>query len=143
MASEVHAFTVTLPALTQPVSPVTIDVSFPAMIVESIKWRVPPGHVGLTGWRLMSGPGQVVPANLGAWIIADGESGSWELSDLHDSGFWQVQGYNIGNQPHSIYLRFEASPISKRNEMPLLIPAHQLVSSPDLSKAGPPINRGS
>lgn len=111
MATEIRAFDVVIPAGTPVAAPVVIDVSFPPMITEAIQWRVPRGPNGLMGWRLTSGSGQVVPKNLGQWIITDNEGGNWPLEHLHDSGSWQVTAYNTGTHPHTVRVRFHVSPI--------------------------------
>lgn len=115
MATEIRAYDVVIPAGTPSTAPVVIDVSFPPMVTEQIGWRVPRGPNGLMGWRLTSGSGQVVPKNLGQWIITDNEGGNWLLDQLHDSGSWQVTAYNTGTNPHTIRLRFHVSPIGGNN----------------------------
>lgn len=111
MATQIQTFDVTIPAGTPIAAPVVVDVSFPPMVTEVIHWRVPRGPNGLMGWRLTSGSGQVIPKNTGQWIITDNESATWRLEDLHDSGSWQVTGYNTGTHNHVIRLRFHVSPI--------------------------------
>lgn len=114
MATEVRSFDITIPAGTAIAAPVTIDVSFPAMVTESVEWSVPKGPSGLMGWRLTSGGGQVIPKNLGSWIVADGQAGNWQLEDLHTSGAWQVTGYNTGSFPHVVRVRFHTSPVEAK-----------------------------
>lgn len=111
MATELRAFTVQIPAGTPQAAPVTIDVSFPPMVTESIEWHQPKGAKGLMGWRLTSGGALVIPKNQGQFIITDGQRGSWNLASLHDSGKWEVSGYNTGSFPHAINVRFHVSPI--------------------------------
>lgn len=137
MATEVRIFDPVVPAGTPANAPVVIDVSFPPMITEVITWRVPRGPSGLMGWRLTSGTGQVVPKNLGAWIITDNESGSFQLDQLHDSGSWQLTAYNTGANPHIVHLRFHVAPIG--NNVPTSGPLAWLASSPlgaDLIEVG-------
>ena len=102
---------------------------------------MPHGHVGLVGWRLTSGGVQIIPSNLGAWVVADGEADTWHLDGYHDSGKWEVQGYNLGNQPHSVRLHFHLSPIRARLAVPRLLTPAELAEVPDLSRAGPPPGR--
>lgn len=64
------------------------------------------------GWQLTSSGAQVIPETLGQFIIADGETGTWQLTGLHTSGDWHVTGYNTGAFPHAINLEFYVSPIS-------------------------------
>lgn len=111
MATELRAFTVTIPAGTPITAPVTIDVSFTPMVTERIEWRQPRGANGLMGWRITSGGAQVIPKNLGAFIVTDGEQATWQLDSLHDSGKWEVTGYNTGANPHILNVRFHVRPI--------------------------------
>lgn len=93
------------------------------------------------GWSLTSGGGQVIPVDLGTWIVVEGDSGKWPLEGYHDSGDWQVTGYNLGNQPHSIYMHFELSYIRPRETPVQLLAASLLAPVPDLRHAGPPVHR--
>lgn len=110
MATEIRAFTVTIPAGTPQAAPVSVDVSFEPLITEAIEWHQPRGAQGLMGWRLTSGGAQVLPKNQGAFIITDGQSGTWALEELHDSGKWEVTGYNTGAFAHSVNVRFHVRP---------------------------------
>ncbi len=105
-AREARVFQVTIPAGTPLAAPVTIGVPFPPMTVQAVRWRVPPGPSGLMGWQLTMAGGQVLPANAGAWIIADNEGDTWELYGLPDSGAWRVTGYNTDIYDHVVNLVF-------------------------------------
>ncbi len=105
-AREARVFQVTIPAGTPLAAPVTIGVSFPPMTVQAVRWRIPPGPSGLMGWRLTMAGGQVLPANSGAWIIADNDADTWELYGQPDSGAWRVTGYNTDIYDHTVYLTF-------------------------------------
>lgn len=113
MAREIRGFDVTIPAGTPSTAPVSIDVSYEAAITEAVEWSVPKGPVGLMGFRLTSGKAQVIPHNLGSWIIANGQSERWSLEELHTSGQWEVTGYNTGSFPHIVRVRFHVSPLGK------------------------------
>lgn len=112
MATEARWFAVTIPAGTAKAAPQTADITSPAMLVERITVRVPPGPSGLMGFRLTVNGEQVIPLNLGAWIVTDDQVLDWALGDLPNSGAWQVTGYNTGTYDHTIYLDFELSPLS-------------------------------
>lgn len=117
MAIELRSYVATIPAGTPLAAPVTIDVSFPQAVTDKVEWHVPRGASGLMGWRLTSGGGQVIPKNQGAWVIADNETGVWELAQLHDSGAWQVTGYNTGAFPHSVHVRFHTRPVPAQDPL--------------------------
>lgn len=139
MAQEVRHFTVTIPAGTAIATPATVAIAFPPRVVLSVDWRVPKGPMGVLGWRLAMGNVQVLPTGGDLWVIANGEAGTWDTSDQPDSGAWQLVGYNTGANPHSVYLAFHlALPPDKPRRRPL-ITATDLMPSPDLSQAGPPI----
>lgn len=139
MATELFQKTATIPAGTPIAAPVVIDISIPAMVTERIEWHIPKGAAGLMGWRLTSGGAQVLPKNLGAWVVTAGESGQWQIEGLHDSGKWEVTAYNLGTFPHTVYVRLHASPSRAAlvwpNPMPL--PLLTLTSAPDLTAVPP------
>lgn len=112
MATQLLTATAVIPAGTPIAAPVTVDVSFPPLVVERIRWRVPKGAQGLMGWRLTSSGAQVVPSTQGAFIVAAGEAGTWMLEGWHATGDWHVTGYNTGAFPHSVTLDFWVRPIS-------------------------------
>lgn len=139
MFDEVWEFTVTIPAHTPIAAPVVLPCVMPARRVETFHWRVPAGHGGLTGWRLSMGGVQVFPANIGAWIIANGEQDTWPVREMPDSGAWDITAYNTGNNAHQLFARFMVQVIGRRQAPPALIPNWRLASVPDLSRAGPPV----
>lgn len=107
MAQEVREFAVLVPAGTPVAVPQVTDISFPQRIVRVVGWRVPPGPSGVMGWALTSAGAPVIPAQLGAWIIADNQAAEWDLDGYLDSGNWQVTAYNTGVYDHSLYLTFQ------------------------------------
>ncbi len=137
MAHQIRSFQVPVPANTPIAAPIRSDVSFPAMHVDSIKWRVPRGTGGQVGWRLTSGGAQVLPHNIGGWIVANGEADSWNLEGLHDSGMWEVTAYNTHIFPHTITMTFVLSIIRRKWEPVTLFSAEELAPVPDLSGARP------
>lgn len=107
MAQEVREFVVLVPAGTPVAVPQVTDISFPQRIVRVVGWRVPPGPSGVMGWALTSAGAPVIPAQPGAWIIADNQAAEWDLDGYLDSGNWQVTAYNTGVYDHSLYLTFQ------------------------------------
>lgn len=139
MAQEIQHFTATIPAHTPVNAPVVVAVSTGVRIIRQIDWRVPSGPVGLMGWRITMGGVQVFPTVGDLWVIANNEHGSWPVADAPDSGAWQVTGYNTGNNQHSVYLAFHCDPPVKPAKLDPLLRAFEIMPSPDLSKAGPPV----
>lgn len=110
MAYELRQFTATIPAGTPQAAPVTISLAMPARIVRRVRARIPPGPAGLMGWALASSGVPIIPWNAGAWIVAEDEELTWDLSGQIESGAWQLLGYNTGVYAHSVYLVFEVDP---------------------------------
>lgn len=106
MAREIRTRKAKIPSGTPISAPVTVDVSFPPRVVQRVDLLVPAGANGLVGFQLANSGGQVIPADAGDWIIANGETIVWPLENQIDSGSWQVIGYNTGIYDHTIYLRF-------------------------------------
>jgi hypothetical protein len=112
MAGEEHwEFAIVVPAGTLAIAPLITPTILPVRKISRIAWSVPPGSAGLTGLRIGMGKNQVIPVNLGAWIVKDGESAGSDLARLPDSGAWSVIAYNTGAHPHTLYVTFYALPI--------------------------------
>lgn len=141
MAVDIRHFTATVPAGTATTSPLTVPIAMPPRIVRQIDWRVPNGPMGVFGWQIAMGGVQVFPVAGDTWVLANDESGSWPVSDAPDSGAWQVIGYNTGANPHSVYLAFHCDLPVRAVAAAAPIPLLSLMSAPDLSKAGPPVQR--
>lgn len=106
MADEVRAYQATFPAGTPITVPLTVNMGFPPRKVDTLEIVVPPGPAGLMGFRVTMGGTQVIPINVGTWLITDDDKISWPLDNMPNSGAWQVMGYNTDEYDHSIYLRW-------------------------------------
>jgi hypothetical protein len=126
MAAEVREFAAVIPAGTPIGAPAVVDIAFPQRIVRSVGWRVPPGPNGHMGWRLSMGGAQVIPTNLGAWVVASDQADDWPLDGLPDSGAWQVTGYNSGAFDHTVYLTFLLDLVSTAGPQATLAAAAEL-----------------
>ena len=111
VATETRSFQVTIPAGTQQAAPLVTDVSFPSREVERITVKVPPGPSGLMGFALTMNGQRVIPINSGAWIITDDHTYDWAMTDLPNTGQWQVTGYNTDIYDHTLYIDFLVSPL--------------------------------
>lgn len=141
MSVEVRKYTVTIPAGTAIASPVTTSVAFPVRVVRSVDWRIPPGALGVMGWKLAMGGVQLVPYQSDTWVIDDGTGGSFTLDGYPDSGAWQVIGYNTGAFQHSVFLTFHLDLVEPRRPVPSVLSGAALSSVYDLSQLGPPVRR--
>lgn len=144
MASEIRDYVFTIPAGTLDTAPATLDVSFPARVVDTLEVMVPPGPNGNMGFALQNSGVQIIPVN-DSWIIANGTTLVWPLNGYITSGSWQLSGYNTGAFDHTIYVRFllELIAATPAGSAPAFLPVSQLAPAqllpaiPALSAAGP------
>lgn len=106
MARQLYEFAPTIPAGTLTTAPVTLPMVMPTRIVRKIEVRVPPGPSGVMGFQIGAAGQAIIPANAGAFIVTDDERITWELEEQIESGAWQLIGYNTGDFPHTVYVRF-------------------------------------
>ena len=106
-ANEIRSFAVTVPAGTPVASPAVTSLAMPPRVVTAVRWRVPPGPLGLVGWALSMAGNNVIPYGSGNWIVANDEASRWTLEDAPTSGAWTLTAYNTGTYNHTIYLDFE------------------------------------
>lgn len=132
MADLVYQFACTVPAGTPIAAPLTIDTSMPPCVVERVDIRIPPGPKGTVGFRLTSDGTQVVPTISGQWVVTDDEAVPIPLTNQHDSGRWAFTGYNLGNYPHTVQVRYlvnlTAAPVTTTPAGSALIAAAALSS---------------
>jgi len=137
MSREIRAFECIIPAGTPKATPVSFPLAMPARIVDQIDLRIPPGPNGVMGFQITSGGAQIIPYNAGAFIVASDERIPWPLTNQISSGAWQLMGYNTGQYPHTVYVKFLLSLVASSNQSDLTpIPAADLapvVSDADLA----------
>lgn len=122
MPDQVFAFAATIPAGTAVASPTTTSMTLPTRFVRRIVTKVPPGPAGFMGFRIAAAGVQIIPINVGAWIITDNEEMTWDVSNMIESGAFQLIGYNTGIYAHTVYVRFEVDvpqlhPTSQRTQL--------------------------
>lgn len=103
--TEIRQYTLTLPAGTQPVNPVLLDMAMPARDVSRIQVVVPPGCNGVVGWRILNSGLRVIPYAGDEWVITSGETIDWPVFGQITSGAWGAAGFNLGINDHSVYIR--------------------------------------
>ena len=106
MAVEVRSFAVTIPAGTAIATPYLADLTLPARVVQKIEIRIPPGPAGTVGFALGAAGQRVIPWGAAEWIIDDNRLIEWVLEQQITSGAWQLQGYNLGANDHTLYVTF-------------------------------------
>jgi hypothetical protein len=107
MAVEVREFPAVVPAGTLASAPQTTPMKFPVRTVQAIEVEVPPGPRGEVGFRIGAAGVQLIPYELGKWVITDGRAIRWALERQHESGSWELVAYNTGTFDHTIVVRFE------------------------------------
>lgn len=126
MAVEVRQFAVTVPAGTTIASNWTQTITFPPRVVDQINVKVPPGPRGQLGFAIGTSGMPLIPAGPGVYVVADDQEIEWPLSDILESGSWQVFAYNTGNYQHTIYLTFLCDLIPAQPATPAPIAADAL-----------------
>jgi hypothetical protein len=109
---------VTTPAGTAIASPQTTSVDLGAVVALSAQLIVPPGHSGLTGWRVVYSGTVILPFNLPAqWVIADSYMNEFVIDHEVDRTL-QIITYNLGVYPHTHYCRFKVTNLPDRETAP-------------------------
>lgn len=106
MFAEVDTFQVMTPALTAKSQPLVSPITMPPRTIKRVEFVIPPGCNGALGFALSVSGQNVIPFNQGAWIVGSGETVGWDIETAINSGAWQLQSWNIGNYPHTLYVRF-------------------------------------
>jgi hypothetical protein len=106
MALQSIIFAVTVPTTATAASPQATNIALGPRLVRAIDIVVPTGVNGVVGFRLGLAGQSVIPANAGAWDVTSGEVVHHELSNLPNSGAWQLIAYNSGQYPHTLQVRF-------------------------------------
>ena len=106
MAQVVKSFAVTIPAGTLQSANFSSSVNIGTSDVAQINVRVPPGPRGNVGFQIGSGGVPVVPSNAGGFVITDDDYIEWPVTDMLETGAWDILGYNLGQYDHTIYVTF-------------------------------------
>jgi hypothetical protein len=127
----VKAFDVTIPPGTAANAPLVTLTQFEANTVTRIDWLFPDGCNGQVGIAIGSRAVPVIPGTTGSYFIRSGDSGGYDLSDMHTTGDWSVIGYNTGQYPHTIHVSFTVHRTVKPVKPPTLV-----LSIPDIIGMG-------
>lgn len=122
--SQIQPFTCVVPTGSAPSSPVTFPMQLLPLDIAWLEWTVPPGPRGDVGFYFGSHGAPIIPYSSGGpyWIITDNEKVHWDLTDQPDSGDWSMIAYNLGLQPHTIYVRWGLAPASDAPAPALILP---------------------
>lgn len=98
-----------LEAVVSPNTPIASPASFTWPLednyLERIDVRIPPGPSGAMGFRILWSQQQIVPWGNYSWLIANDEEIPWKADTAISASGLVVQAYNLGNFPHTIYLK--------------------------------------
>lgn len=122
MTSEYRNFEVVVAIGTTRAAPQVDALAMPARIVRSVRIRIPPGPNGAVGFALGSANQRVIPWNANSWFVGNDEVIELPLTGQIDSGAWQMQSYNTGTLPHTLYVTFTLDPIHSQDAVPMITP---------------------
>jgi hypothetical protein len=105
VAQRVYQTQFTVPLGTLASAPASLALPPNEETIERLEIVVPKGHGGLTGLAIFYGPQQVIPYNVGTFIVADGVEIGWPMERLPTGKQWIAKGFNTGVFDHSFYIR--------------------------------------
>lgn len=127
-AVEVRAFEVTCPPGVTSDAPQVTDLDMPVRTVLSIKAQVPPGPLSAMGFAIGAAGVPIIPYDSSVFIVTDDATFDWTLPGQINSGAWQVQMYNTGQYPHTVYLYFTVElpdqPVAPATTTPIISAAN-------------------
>jgi hypothetical protein len=101
---------------------------------------VPPGPAGNMGFRILWATQQIVPWGNDSWLICDNETIAWESDTAMTITGLVIEGYNLGNFPHTIFLRGLVANLTPQQQQevteltgPTALPGSQVEGESDLS----------
>jgi hypothetical protein len=109
MADIIHQFTATIPAGTAKNSLFTSSFTMPPEDILEVEIEVPPGPSGLMGFYLAASGQQVIPFETGEFLVWDDRVAKWTVDNYPTQAKWSIVGYNLGNFPHDVTVRFHSA----------------------------------
>lgn len=135
MTGRLYTNVFTVPAGTAINAPFTSAQLLDDAILDQLDVTIPPGHSGLTGFRVLWSTGQIVPYVQGTWITGDDEEINIKYgAEITQSGLVLV-GYNTDVFAHSFLLRWHVSDLNPANPV--------IIESPQSSTQGAQIDQTS
>jgi hypothetical protein len=108
-ASRIEVFDVTVPKGTPKAAPIETQTRFTPGELVGIEVKIPDGHNGLTGFRILLAGGQAIPATAGAWVSGNDDELDWNTIGYPSSGAWSMQAYNTDAFDHVFHVRYLVS----------------------------------
>jgi hypothetical protein len=78
-------------------------------VVQWVELEIPPGPAGNLGLYVASSGVQIIPqAQTGTpmWLVLDNRTVHWDVTNLPDSGDFQIVAYNTDLNNHTYWVRF-------------------------------------
>lgn len=123
MAAEIRQFAATIPKGTPKATLYTVAFDLDYRIVSQIDLEVPTGPSGLMGFFLAHSGTQLIPMEVGQFIVWNDIEREWPLSDYPTSQGWSLSGYNLDAfNDHTVTVRFHVDvPVVPSSVTPALI----------------------
>lgn len=133
MATEIHQYTVTVPANTPQSALYTAKLALNNRVIVSLDLEVPPGPEGNLGFFLGHSGFQLMPLEAGEFIVWDDTKDSWPVENYPTGLGWFVSAYNLdAAYTHEVVVRFHTVyPTIPTG--PTTAPAITFISSPALA----------
>lgn len=112
MADRVQAYDVTVPSGTVQAAPLVTALPFTEGRVQALHVTFPDGCVGLVGAQVSYGGRQVIPANEGTFLRANGRTIAYPLQGYPTGDRWQLVAYNTDVYGHSLIIEIEVNDLS-------------------------------
>lgn len=108
--TQVRQFAVTVNPGTAIASAVRTALTFDdGWVVRWVEVEVPPGPKGVLGFHVDSSKTQLLPywgGGPNTWFVWNDKQVRYDMEGLPDTGDWSVVAYNLGNNPHTFWVRF-------------------------------------
>lgn len=105
MANRLYKLDFTVPANTPKTAPITTPFTLEDAILVSMTIVVPPGHVGLTGIRIVRSQQQVIPFGNLSFLVMDNEKLEIDLNEEIQRKALVASAFNTDIFPHTFYIR--------------------------------------
>jgi hypothetical protein len=104
--SQIQHFAPSIPAGTPQSSLFVEQMQLGTFQVDWVEIEIPDEVAGTVGFYLASSHTQIIPYQVGTFIVSGGGFRHWDLAGYPTSGDWQFYGYNLGTFDHAIHITF-------------------------------------
>lgn len=100
-------YTISTAAFTPATAPLSTPLNLPVVMLVSAQILIPPGHSGLTGIRLDTSGGTIMPfSNPPSWIFGDNRDLTFDLDVQADSRMsWVTFNNDVNGHTHYVLLK--------------------------------------